>query len=760
MRKLAAAALGYSGAVFAAQYLIPRQWQSYAAAIFAGIAVLSLLLKGDLRLRCILVAASAAAGFIWSWGHYRLVIEPSEQLAGREMAVTARVLDYAVEGQGSSHIFVRLTGDGLPGVKAAVYSFDTSFSELAPGDIIKAPVKMASAVTRYGDETNMYTSRGVFALAYLRGEPEVTGRWKLSFLYFPKNIAHAVKRQSESCFPSDVSALMKALLTGDTSNLSRDKKLYAAMGTTGIMHAVAISGTNVAYIVGFVRRLTGRRRRTAFICIPLIIFYIFMSGCSPSVVRAGFMQILLLIAPLLRRENDEITSMSAVLALLLLINPASAASVSLQLSFSAMAGVLAITPRIYKYLWARADKANLTDKKFVSKLLHHVLNIFSSTVGAMVFSTPLVAVHFSYVSLYGVIANMLCLWVMSACFVAGYIICLTGMVWGGLANALGWIAAWPLRYVTAVVKFIAGLPFAAAYTGNSLVAWWLALAYVIFGVSYALKGKKPFRPVLPACLSVMTLCATLFCSMAYLDTGKGMFTALDVGQGQCIAIISKTGTVVVDCGGTGTKNAGDRAADYLLGQGRGSIDLLVLTHFHKDHAGGVEALFSRLDVKRLALSIDISDEDGLRDRILEQARESGTEIIYVTENLEASVGGINLKLFAPMGSADSNERGIIVMASIGDFDALITGDANTAVERKLLSSATLPDMELLIVGHHGSRYSTSQDLLDAAAPEFAIISVGYNNYGHPTSQVLRRLDEAGIDIYRTDLMGNISIRLN
>ncbi|MGI5935369.1 MAG: DNA internalization-related competence protein ComEC/Rec2 [Oscillospiraceae bacterium] len=761
MRKLATAALGYSGAVYAAQYVIPRQWQPYAAAVFAVLSLISLILKGDLRLRALLIAVSAAIGFAWSWGHYRLVIEPAEELAGQEMTITARVLDYAVHGQGSDYIFVKPIGQDSPGVKTAIYTFDSSFPELTPGDIITAPVKIASAVTRYGDETNMYTSRGIFALAYLKGDVEVTGRWRLSFLYFPKQIAQTVKRQSELRFPSDVSALMKALLTGDTTGLSGDRRLYSAMGTTGVMHAVAISGTNVAYIVGFVRRITGRRRRTAFICIPLIIVYIFMSGGSPSVVRAGFMQILLLIAPLLRRENDEITSMSAVLALLLLINPSSAASVGLQLSFAAMAGVLAITPRVYKSLWAWAEKSRLSGNKYVPKPLRWVINSFSSTIGAIAFSTPLVAVHFSYVSLYGVLTNMLCLFAMSWCFVLGYLICLAGMIWGGLANVLGWVIAWLLRYVIVLVKFIAGLPFATAYTVNPLVAWWLVLVYIIFAVSYALKGKKPLRPVLPVCLSVMALCGTIFFSMVFLDTGKGMFTAIDVGQGQCIAIISKTGTVVVDCGGTGTnRNAGDTAADYLLGQGRGRIDLLVLTHFHKDHAGGVEALFSRLDVRRIALSIDMSDDDGLRDKILELARTSGTEIIYVTENLEVAVGGITLKLFAPLGSTDSNERGIIVMASIGDFDALITGDVNATVERKLLSLADLPDTELLIVGHHGSRYSTSQELLDAATPESAIISVGYNSYGHPTSQVLNRLDDVGIDIYRTDLMGNISIRLN
>ena len=115
-------------------------------------------------------------------------------------------------------------------------------------------------------------------------------------------------------------------------------------------------------------------------------------------------------------------------------------------------------------------------------------------------------------------------------------------------------------------------------------------------------------------------------------------------------------------------------------------------------------------------------------------------------------------LFAPVGAGDENERGLIVLAGTGDFDALIMGDADMATERKFVQLAQLPDLELLVAGHHGSKYSTSLELLEAARAETAVISVGWNSYGHPAWETLRRLELMGLEIYRTDEDGSVTVR--
>lgn len=123
-------------------------------------------------------------------------------------------------------------------------------------------------------------------------------------------------------------------------------------------------------------------------------------------------------------------------------------------------------------------------------------------------------------------------------------------------------------------------------------------------------------------------------------------------------------------------------------------------------------------------------------------------------------GGLELTLYAPLDAGDENERGVIVLAAMGEFEALIMGDVNSAVERRLVESRELPDVELLVVGHHGSKYSTSFELLEAIDADWAAISVGWNSYGHPTYEALRRLGIFDIEVFRTDENGNITVRAN
>jgi competence protein ComEC len=129
----------------------------------------------------------------------------------------------------------------------------------------------------------------------------------------------------------------------------------------------------------------------------------------------------------------------------------------------------------------------------------------------------------------------------------------------------------------------------------------------------------------------------------------------------------------------------------------------------------------------------------------------------ITEQQSLSFGKAELTLYPPLGQGTSNEAGLFVLCSAGEFDALITGDADDFVERMLVKYCDLPDIELLMAGHHGSKHSTGQSLLDALRPELAVISVGYNSYGHPSEETLERLETSGAKIYRTDENGTVTI---
>lgn len=378
----------------------------------------------------------------------------------------------------------------------------------------------------------------------------------------------------------------------------------------------------------------------------------------------------------------------------------------------------------------------------------------------MAFTTPVVALLFGYVSLVSPLTNILTLWAVSIAFTGGYAAVLTGLVFAPLGTAIGWSTAWFARYVAFAAEFLASLPYSAVYTVDRLVSWWLVLVYAEFGLAWLFRDRKRgFRALAPTVCSVMTLVFVIATAWNQ-SRSESSVTVLDVGQGQCVAAVHGEHAALIDCGGLSAwDNAGDTASEYLLSEGRRGIDALVLTHLHADHANGVQRLLSRIDVGTLYLPYGADDEDGLLEGILESAARHGTSVEYVRGgDLDVEFGALRLRLFEPIEAGDENERGVIALASVGEFDALIMGDVNTAVERSLVERAQLPDVELLVVGHHGSKYSTSFELLEAARAETAVISVGWNNYGHPTYEAIRRLEICGLEIYRTDEDGTVTVR--
>ena len=171
---------------------------------------------------------------------------------------------------------------------------------------------------------------------------------------------------------------------------------------------------------------------------------------------------------------------------------------------------------------------------------------------------------------------------------------------------------------------------------------------------------------------------------------------------------------------------------------------------------GEQSLWQRAQQRLGALSGQAL-RDSLTASVVALAEEKGIETLFLAEDADVTFGESALRIYAPLGSGGANEEGLSVLCTAGDFDGLITGDMNDTVEKRLVKYGSLPDLELLVAGHHGSKYATSEELLLATRPELAVISVGYNTYGHPAPETLERLAAAGCAIYRTDWSGTVTI---
>ena len=203
---------------------------------------------------------------------------------------------------------------------------------------------------------------------------------------------------------------------------------------------------------------------------------------------------------------------------------------------------------------------------------------------------------------------------------------------------------------------------------------------------------------------------------------------------------------LIDCGGDSDTDAADIAAETLLSQGIARLDGVIVTHYDRDHAGGISNLLSRIPADAVFLP-DVPDED-------EIVAASGSEF-YVREDVSLQWEDNCLTVFAPVISASSNESGLSALFSGGGCDILITDDMSTFGEMLLLHEKRIPKLTALVAGHHGSKSSTGDKLLSATKPDYVLISVGDNSYGHPHSDVLKRLEEYGCTVYRTDLDGTI-----
>ncbi len=752
MRKLAIACFSFSAAVFLSCYLLRAGALPWLAAGFALCGLL-LFFSGQRWLRGFVISAFALAfGFLLFFLHARLTLSPALSLDGETLEIRGEVCAYPQIYEDYARVEICLDREDLPRGKLVLYSDGDALSAFSPGDMLCCSARMKRADERYGERYDSYLARGVYLTGSAKSEPErIPGEPGLR--YYPSYLQRQIAFQVDRLFPADTAAFMKSLMLGDKQDLYQDQSLYLAMNRAGFLHVVAVSGMHIAFLVGLLQLLLGKTRSSSLFCLGLVWLFVCITGAPASAVRAAVMQSFLLVAPMVNRENDPITSLSAALALILLANPYAAGSVGLQLSFSAMAGILFLSEPLNSGL------SGLLPEHWAERL-RAPISTTASSLAVLTFSAPLMVLHFHAISLLSPVTNVLGLWAVSLCFGGGYLSCLLGVIFQPLGTAAAWLVSWLARYLFLVARGVSSLSFAMLYLRSLPSYLWVLLVYALALLFACSRLRAWLRFLLPTLLAVGMLSLLLLSTRNLYDRSRGVMTAVDVGQGQSLVLMQGEQTLVIDCGSIYTlDNAGERTGSYLISSGRRQIDVLLLTHLHADHCNGVTMLMNMLPVRQLILPADVEDEDGLLDEILEASEAHGTSVSYVSCAEERDFGAIHVRLFAPAGQGDANERCMMGVYSIGTYDMLVTGDAPKAAEKDLLTRYPLRDLELLIVGHHGSRYSSSGELLGSIGADTAVISVGYNTFGHPTFETLERLDAYGYRIYRTDLNGSIEIFL-
>ena len=749
MRKLVYFAIGFGAACALSVYYLPT-------ALLLPLAVLLLLLgtglllsrKKDWRRVTGMILLGIAAGQLWYGFYDMLLFAPARALDEQVLELTFTAGDYSYDTDYGIGV------DGTAEIQGRSYQIRIYLNDaqpLAPGDRVTGTFRLRYTAPGAMEEPTYHSGNGVLFLGYPKGKAEVEINTLSHWKYAPAHLRQRILSLLDELFAADTRGFAKALLLGDTSELGYD--VSTDLSVSGLRHVAAVSGLHVSILFSVIYLFIGKRRvLTALIGIPVLMLFAAMAGFSASIVRAGIMQCLMLLALALKREYDPPTALAFAALVILVWNPLSITSVGFQLSVASVAGIFLFAKRIHKWLTDKKRLGKWNGKKPFGWILNRISASVSISLGALISTTPLTAVYFGSVSLLSTLTNILCLWVITLLFCGIIVSLLLALLWLPAAKGLAWILSWLVRYVLGVSGAVASVPFAAVYTESIYVVAWLVLCYCLLGIFLLSKEK---RPGILLCCAVLSLCAALLASWTEPLLDDYRVTVLDVGQGQCVLLQSDGRTYMVDCGGDYDVEAADLAASTLLSQGIAKLDGLILTHYDNDHVGAAAYLLHRVPAQVLILP-DVTQEDYWEQPLFDN--HTG-QVVRGEDDIQISWEDSVITVYPGKRKVSGNESSLCVLFHTEKCDILITGDRDIMGEQILLKEAALPQLDALVVGHHGAATSTGEGLLEALKPRYALISVGEGNrYGHPDQEVLDRLTHYGCIVRRTDREGTICFR--
>lgn len=552
---------------------------------------------------------------------------------------------------------------------------------------------------------------------------------------------------------SEPAGLLRGMVLGGDAGL--DDSTVQDFRTAGLAHILAVSGQNVLLIVILVRAILialglGRRWRLAVPAV-VIVLYVALCGAQASVIRAGVMGLAALAALAASRTSSRVYALLLAAIAVLALNPRASADVGAQLSFAAVAGIMAFTAPLARRL---------------ERLPRWAAEAFAVTAGATIFTAPLMAHHFGVVSVVSLAANVLGEPLIAPIVWLGSLTAAIGQISQPLASLLGAPNSFLLGALISLAHAAAAMPGAQLETAH-FSAWQLAASYAaIVLLALAVNGRLPAplavsggraKGVLACALVVVTAWVLLRPPPALLH-GPAV-AMLDVGQGDAILVRGSGGCSALIDGGP----PGGGLMRQLRELGVRRIDAVVATHAESDHFGGLLDLASagELPVETLIDGGGNTDRADFQ-RMRREFAAGGARSIPAVAGRLWRCGDLSIRLVGPAPlspdappPANPNERAAVTVVDAGPLRMLASGDA----ESPQLASLALPSVDLLKVSHHGSADPGLGQLLARLRPRLALIGVGADNrFGHPVPQVLADLQAAGVQTFRTDRDGEIVVR--
>ena len=602
----------------------------------------------------------------------------------------------------------------------------------------------------------------------------------------------AVSENIEKILEEREGQIVKGLILGDTTDL--EEELKEKFQIANISHVLAVSGMHIIYIIIGIEIVFKKwlgKRYVKYVIMMGLLFYMSITGFTSSIVRAGIMGMMNLIAFLVYRKNDIWTSIAISLGIILIQNPYAITGVGLQLSYLGTMGIILFHKNVKQYfdnLKFIKNNIQIKRNKRIFKIIENLKDILSVTLSAQLMILPIMLYHFNIIGIYFIITNILVSIIIGPIMFLSIIFIFSSFIHLKLSQFISIFLSFGIK-VLIQISDLANLPFSKIYIGTPsillIIIYYIIIftnnqIYMIYSAKYLngtkrrvknlialMKYKlyekkkkiwKTYQEILKERNIKLCILKTykwiiliIFLSGICQFQQKLKIHFLDVGQGDsCFIITPNHKTILIDGGGS-TSNSFDVGKDtvipYLLDRGYTKINYVFISHFDQDHVGGILPVLEELHIGQIFISPQAEKSENY-ETFLELVKQKNLKVQEVKAGDKIVIEDIIFQILWPIEKQIEenmlNNNAMVMKLQYKSFSMLFTGDIEEIAEKKILNlykdNADKLNTTVLKVAHHGSKSSSTEEFLKVVNSKVAIIGVGENNmFGHPNNEVLERL---------------------
>ena len=594
-------------------------------------------------------------------------------------------------------------------------------------------------------------------------------------------LSENLKQKANNILPQEIASIFIGIILGDRTEIPEEA--IENFRNANMSHILAVSGMHMSYLILLATQIIGKligKKQSYYISIILIIEYMFLTGFSASIIRAGIMGIILISSKIFYKNNDILTNIAISALIILLKNPYTILDLSFQFSYGGTIGII---------LFQKFISKNFLEKIIKSK---KIIEIISVTISAQIIILPISIIQFNKLNIYFILTNLIIGFIIGPVMACGFIFLITLIINVKTAQIFSIILQIAIKALI-LTSQIAKLPYSNIYlpTPNfiQIIIYFLSIhifmfIYYIYNTKNKTQTVKRFRNIIamikfylkyrmkPKTKSrtkiISIIIIALIMVMQIIPKDLKVYF-VDVNQGDSTFIVTPKGkTILIDGGGSSYTNVGKNTLlPYILDRGYTKIDIAIISHMDLDHCDGIIYLMDKIKIKTIIIGKQYEESDNYK-RFVKLAKEKRIEvkIVEAGENINIE-RNVNLDILWPdsknkISENAINNNSLVFKLKYKKYSILFTGDIEEIAEKAISERyKNMLQSTILKVAHHGSKTSTTAEFLKAVKPRYALIGVGKNNkFGHPSENTIKKLKEMKVKIFRTDELGEITIKMN